>query len=157
MDKKQLSTLLSHTIGNKVWKFSVGGGAGSIITFEWGREIILTKENNKITPQKEGHGSFMIYCSWRVIKNSQIIISWKEDISPNGLVVIGMSLLENQLVKSILLTDDLDLFISFDSGLQLQVFCDEGINSEFDCNWFFRIENTYYSVNNYGNIDKEIC
>ena len=82
----------------------------------------------------------------------KIITSWKESTS---LLKKGASKIENLKISSVNISESLDLVIKLEKGFSLQVFCDEGINSDFDCNWFFRDGRKYYSINNNGNIDIE--
>lgn len=149
--KEKFKFSIEKLAGKKVWDFRLGESTGSIISFECGEEIECENGGNE-ERKSEGKYSFMIYCSWKISNADKIITSWKDDIV---LLKEGVLKLENLTISSIFIKESFDMLIEFEKGYRLQVFCDEGINSDFDCNWFFRDSRKYYSINNNGEIEIE--
>ena len=146
---ESLENVLKKVVGLSIWDFRISESTGSIISFECGNKCLL--ENNE-DRQFEGNYSFMVYCSWKICKNNKLIGSWKDEIEALNNIFTSM---ENAKIKQIVLTEVFDLKISLSDGCDLYVFCDLGEMADFDCNWFFRELENYYSVNNMLEVEVE--
>ena len=145
---KDLELLLKNIIGKEIWDFRLGESTGSIISFECGNKLESESNGRSL----EGEHSFMIYCSWKISNRSKLIASWKED---SVFLKKEIVKIENLKILGFHISESYDLVLKLENDSCLNVFCDLGTTSEFDCNWFFRTGLKYYSINNNGGIDME--
>lgn len=147
---ENLKSLITKIEGKKIWDFRIGESSGSIISFECGEKIKCEGEDEIRT--HEGEYSFMVYSSWRICNTNKIITSWKDD---TAMLKKGASEIEDLKILNVSVSEGFDLVLKLENEFSLHVFCDEGVNSDFNCNWFFRDDQKYYSINNNGEIEIE--
>lgn len=109
---------------------------------------------------KYGKYSLFVYCAWRLVKGDAIITGWQESNScPNGELYKGIKSLENDKIIDINLNKFNDLHIVFESGKELQIFCDitPNLYNYLDENWYIAdIEkNIYYAITKNQTIEVE--
>lgn len=82
--------------------------------------------------------TLMVYSAWRLIQDDNIITGWNESNDfPNGELTKGIKSLENDLIVNVEISKFYDLNIYFESGKELQVFCDitPNVRDYIDENW----------------------
>lgn len=151
--RSNFKSSLEEIIGLKLLKLTAGDGSGSIINFEFGQALKEVSHANHVFEQ--GDYSIMIYCSWRIAKESSIITTWKDSNHKSGPMLQGLDALKGLKVTSINLNDLNDLKITFEDTFSLNVFCDLGKNYDFDTNWFFRKDETHFVIDNYFQVVEE--
>jgi len=135
----RIEKYISLLTGATVTKSRSGGAAGSMIKIEF--------SNNS---------TILTYCSWRVEHNERVLASSNDNIEAvNGLVAKTVKLLEGKKIKSIAISNQYDLIISFEEKYSLKLFCDISYSySEYETsltkNWELWIpyEDISFTVNN---------
>jgi hypothetical protein len=145
--------ILKEIEGKKVWNVKGGESTGSIFSFEIGDKI----DRQSAVLTYEGEYSFMIYCSWRIVKDKKIITGWRENSSNGGPMMHGLLTLAGQTINEVKLNKYFDLEIKYGIDKILSVFCDLTPNQEFEENWFFRKGNKYFSITNDLHMKEEEC
>jgi hypothetical protein len=141
--KDKFNRSLAKTESTKCWSIVAGKGAGSVINIGFGGKIKRDKplSNPALGEQDklfEAEFSLLVYCAWRLSNDVSIICSWRDDNSPNGPMLKGLSILQNKKVVGVSLDMDmLDLTLIFEDGLRLDIFCDQTNTDESDQNYIF--------------------
>ena len=95
------------------------------ISIEIGRNCEIQTMNG---PKIIGEFSFKIYCPWRLIEKSKIILSSYDE--PEDLDM-GLRVMSGKKIYQIKLLKNNDLLFIFESSFILEVFCDrKGYNNE---------------------------
>ncbi|PQO40134.1 hypothetical protein [Blastopirellula marina] len=123
---------LAFLVGQPCWGIVGGAGTGSMISLRLGqkipRDVPLT--NDKLSREiRENDAEFeacLFCCSWRLVSPAAIVCSgaWSSN-EPDGPMLAGLAQLQQQKISEIKLTPEtLDLSLTFENGLRLDVFND---------------------------------
>jgi len=164
MTHSKFNIQLKKLIGKPLWATVAGVGTGSILGLKFGKKIKKARPSNnphlsRSARYYDGEFGMMVYCAWRVEKDSNIVCGSMDSNESGGLMVEGIKVLHNKRVRAIHIGKIPDLCIDFDGGLKLRLFCDTGTRGKkSDDVWYFiimRLEKTVYSASQNGKFYQE--
>lgn len=160
----KLNNQFKKIISKPLWATVAGAGTGSILGLRFGKKIKKARPSNnphlsRSVRYYDGEFSMLIWCAWRVEKDSNIICGSMDSNESGGLMVEGIKVLHNKRVRAIHIGKIPDLCIYFVGGLKLRLFCDTGTRGKkSNDDWYFiimRLEKTVYSASQNGKFYQE--
>jgi hypothetical protein len=160
----QLNNQLKKMIGKPLWATLVGGCTGSILGLRFGKKLKKARPTpnphlSRIVRYYNGEFSMMIFCAWRVERDSKIICGTGDCNERGELTVEGIRILHGKRVRSVHVGKIPDLCIDFDAGYKLRLFCDtKTSNKKSYHKWYFvimKLEKIVYSANENGKVYQE--
>lgn len=149
--------ILRKMKGVKCWATVFGGGNTGSIHLHMGRKIRLDHERrNPNLPRAvrthEGEHSLLVWSSWRMQQDGRIIASSESD---NATLNEIRNVLNGRRVDEVWLYNDTwDLWVFFDNGLRLTVFCDLMFDEPGGIeNWSYRAGDRWVLANTQGGLD----
>ena len=123
---------------SKTSQVKIGANTGSIFSIDFENGLFL-----------------MVYASWRISKEGEILTSWRGTDSENLNMHKILKSLEGDKVIKIELSDFYDITLIFEKGSTLTIFCDFNPDYSFDTCWFLQTDKNTYSVNNRNAVEIE--
>lgn len=142
---EQIRTFLKLAEGHCCWHVSVGGCTLPTFQLVLGDPIKRTiplnnPEQPALFQSHRGTYQFLIWCSWRLEQNDEIIVS--SDGLGVDIVSGTQRLIKKDLLETYVTAPAWDLNLKFSDGYKLVVFCDHtDSDPSFDGNWDARIGN----------------
>jgi hypothetical protein len=155
----QIRACLKLAEGHRCWHVSVGGCTLPTFQLILGapikRSILLNNpEQPEMFQSHTGKYQFLIWCSWRLEQNDQIIVS--SDGHGADIVTGVHRLMEKDLLETCITGPAWDLKLQFSDGYKVVVFCDHtDTDPSFDGNWDALIDDVRISAGPGSKIQKE--
>jgi hypothetical protein len=141
MKNTDLKAITNLLIGLSCWSIIGGKGTGSVIHLGFGSKKLRDRplKNPHLTEEERLYDpdiSLMVYCSWRLSSETDILCSWREAISNIDNMLLNLELIRNKkIIKIDICPLSLDLDIYFEGNNKLEIFCDETNDYDADNNY----------------------
>ncbi len=147
--KQQFKIDLQKLVGQKCWGIVEGKGTGSVITFDFGKQIPREKpvDNPFLSEEEqnfEAEFSLFVHCVWRVNSTQKVIFgAWTE----HEAVRQEINQIVDQTIKQIeLFEPTFGMKVTFSNDLQLDIFCDQTNDEDKNDNYDYFIPEIIYTV-----------
>jgi hypothetical protein len=141
MKNIDLKAITNTLIGLPCWSIIGGKGTGSVIHLGFGSKKLRDRplKNPHLTEEERLYDSdisLMVYCSWRLSSESDIICSWRDAIDNIEDMLFNLELIRNKKITKINICPlSLDLDIYFEGNKKIEIFCDETNDYDADNNY----------------------
>lgn len=125
---KELSRALQSMVGKPLWGMVTSGAGGSILSLHIGEKVPsdLISRNMMLQLElrtHEGEYKLLVECDWRIERVERVIATYRDDVTPGGLMHrTANSLVGNDISRIELRRPGHDLRIWFSDGALLSVF-----------------------------------
>jgi len=144
MNKIEFQKIANELIGNRCWQVTAAVITGSRVNLHFGKRIESEVGKNRRIVEEGELGIQIGSAQWRVSKGETILSSSVEILENDEPAIAGLHLLEGKQVVDVVVHGLFDLWVKFENGIELSVFCndtDDGAD-----NYSISIRGRYYTV-----------
>ena len=152
---------IQKLINQPCWGVVAGKGTGSIFNLQIGNKIprkepLTNPHLSKEIQNNNSEFSLMVYSSWELLQNDDLICCESDSNENDGPMVNGLKKLINEKITNIQLSDHYhEMTISFTSNFTLEIFCDGNEYGEDYDNYTIFFPTHTYTITSKYEIRKE--